>query len=133
MSNETRYLSIEEVIAINTLMIQKFSPKEDAGIRDIGLLESAVNRPKQIAFGADAYQTIYEKASALFVPIGQNHPFHNANKRTAFSSLALFLKFNGYNLHMDKKEAENFTVDMVKHEYTFDEMTKIIEVNSRGR
>ncbi|WP_081804155.1 Fic family protein [Geobacillus thermocatenulatus] len=44
------------------------------------LLNSAVNRPKQSAFGQDADPTLWLKAAALYASLCQNHPFHNANK-----------------------------------------------------
>lgn len=59
-------------------------------IKDVNLLDSAVNRPKQSAFGEDVYITICEKASALFHSLALNHAFHNANKRTAFTSMVQF-------------------------------------------
>lgn len=122
-----RYLSVQEVIAINIAMIQRYSSGEQVGVKDPNLLESAVNRPKSSAFEDDAYQTIFEKAAALFESLGQNHPFHNANKRTAFTSLVIFLRFNSLHFKMDAKAAENFTVDMVNHKYKFEELASIIE------
>lgn len=130
MTDEIRYLSVEEVIAINVAMIQRYSPDEQIGVRDQGLLESAVMRPKQSAFGEDAYPPIFEKAAALFESLGQNHPFHNANKRTAFTALIIFLKYNQYAFEMSPKEAEDFTVAMVNHEYSFQSLTKNVEVYS---
>lgn len=124
-----RYLSVQEVIAINVAMIQRYSPGEHIGVKEPGLLESAVHRPQSSAFGEDAYPTIFEKAAALFESLGQNHPFHNANKRTAFTALVVFLRFNGLHFKMDIKKAEDFTVDMVNHRFDFQEMVSIIEVH----
>lgn len=123
------YLSIQEVIAINVAMIQRYSPGEQIGVKEPSLLESAVLRPKSSAFGDDAYPTIFEKAAALFESIGQNHSFHNANKRTAFTALVIFLRYNGFRLKMDPKKAEDFTVDMVNHNYKFQELTHIIRTH----
>jgi len=52
-------------------------------------MESAVLRPQSSAFGEDAYPDLYDKAAALFVSLGQDHPFQNANKRTAFTALVV--------------------------------------------
>lgn len=82
-----RYLSVQEVITINVAMIQRYSPGEQIGVKEPRLLESAVHRPQSSVFGEDAYPTSFEKAAALFESLGQNHPFHNANKRTAFTAL----------------------------------------------
>ncbi|MBT2290418.1 type II toxin-antitoxin system death-on-curing family toxin [Paenibacillus albidus] len=125
----TRYLSVQEVIAINLAMIQRYSPGEQIGVKDPGLLESAIFRPQSSAFGDEAYPTIFEKAAALFESLGQNHPFHNANKRTAFTALVIFLRFNDLSFEMDMKKAEDFTVDMVKHKFKLKELASIIEAH----
>ncbi|CAM4351331.1 type II toxin-antitoxin system death-on-curing family toxin [Paenibacillus alkaliterrae] len=127
---KTRYLTIQEVIAINVAMIQKYSEGEQIGVKSSSLLESAVFRPQSSAFGEDAYPSIYDKAAALFESLGQNHPFHNANKRTAFTALLIFLRYNGLRFVMSTKAAEDFTVDMVNHIYTFDELVTTIRQHS---
>jgi|SRR5690625_3294404 len=127
-----RYLTIIEVAAINQYVIEQFSPTEQIGIKSHSLLDSAINLPKQSAFGTDAYHTVFKKAGALFESIAQNHAFHNGNKRTAFLSLAQFLTYNGYYFEMaSQKEQADFTVDVVNKKYTFSEMIKIIEKNCR--
>ncbi|ADG07798.1 type II toxin-antitoxin system death-on-curing family toxin [Kyrpidia tusciae] len=118
----TRYLTPEEIIAINLQVIREFSPNEQAGVRAPELLDSALNRPRQSVFGQDAYPTIYDKAAALFESLVQNHPFHNANKRTAFLALLQFLSYNGYTFMMEPKQAEDFVVDVVNHKYAFEEI-----------
>lgn len=122
-----RYLSVEEVIAINIAMIQRYSPSEQKGVKEAGLLESAVLRPQSSAFEKDAYPTIFQKSAALFESLGKNHPFHNANKRTAFTALVIFLRYNDLQFKMNTKVAEDFTVNMVNHKYTFEELTDAIK------
>ncbi|KKO50742.1 type II toxin-antitoxin system death-on-curing family toxin [Paenibacillus sp. DMB20] len=126
-----RFLSVQEVVAINVAVIQKYSPGEDIGVKDVGLLESAVLRPQSSAFGDDAYPSLFEKATALFQSLGQNHPFQNANKRTAFTALVIFLKLNGYHFVMDQKAAEDLTVDMVNHHYNFRDLVQVIKQHSK--
>jgi len=124
------YLSVQEVISINILIIQKYSPGEQIGILSQPLLESAVYRLQQSAFGKDAYPTIIEKSAALFESLGQNHSFQNANKRTAFTTMVVFLRYNDYLFKMDTKQAEDFTVAMVEHEYSFEKLVAIIKEHS---
>lgn len=128
--SETRYLTTQEVIAINVAMIQKYSVGEQIGVKNPSLLESAVFRSQSSAFGENAYPSVYDKAAALFESLGQNHPFQNANKRTAFTALVIFLRYNGLRFVMDTKTAEDFTVDMVNHIYSFDELATIIRQHS---
>lgn len=127
-----RYLTVEELIAINKYVIQRFSPNEQIGVKSPELLDSAVNRPRQSAFGEGAYKTIFEKAGALYESIAQNHAFQNANKRTAFVALTQFLYYNGYDFGMKtQKDQEDLTVDVVNKKYTFKDLVSIIQENSR--
>ena len=125
--DEVIYLTTNQVIAINTVQIRLYSPDEPLGVKDPNLLDSAINRPKQSVFGSDAYPTIYEKAAALFESIAKNHAFHNANKRTALASLIIFLKINHFRWTMGIEEEQDFTVDVVNHKYTFEEIVSIIK------
>jgi death-on-curing protein len=121
-----RFLSVQEIIAINVAVIQKYSLGEQIGVKSQSLLESAVARPQSSAFGEDAYPSLFAKGASLFESLGQNHPFQNANKRTAFTALVIFIQFNGFLLKMESKFAEDFTVNMVEHKYTFEQITEII-------
>lgn len=131
--NAVKYITTTEVILLNELAIKRITPSEPVGVKELGLLESAVNRPKSSALGDDAYPTIFEKAAALFESIGKNHAFLNANKRTAFIAMNLFLGYNGYKLVMGQKFAEDFTVDMVNKKYTFEQVVAIIKEYSVER
>jgi len=110
-----------------SVMIQKYSPREDVGVKDGRMLESAVFWPQSSTFGEEAYPSLFEKAAALFQSLGQNHAFQNANKRTAFTALVIFLRLNGCSFVMDQKAAEDFTVNMVNHHYEFQELTQVIQ------
>ncbi|QGG54408.1 type II toxin-antitoxin system death-on-curing family toxin [Paenibacillus sp. B01] len=124
-----RYLSVAEAIAINVAMIRVYSPGEQVGVKEAGLLESAFHRPQTSVLGQDAYPTIFDKAAALFESLGQNHPFHNANKRTAFTAMVISLRYNQQQFIMDAKEAEDFTVDMVNHRFDRHHAAAIIEAH----
>lgn len=127
-----KYLTDVQVIFLNAHQIVRYTPNEQKGLKDHGLLDSALNRPKQSAFGDEAYPTMYGKAAALFESLAKNHCFHNANKRTAFASLYMFLRQNGYKMNASPKEAEDFTVAMVenKEKIDFEEICSWIELNS---
>jgi len=123
-----RYITVQEAEAINKYVITKFSSKEQLGVKDYSLLESAVYRSQQSVAGNDAYPLIEEKAAALLESLAQNHPFHNANKRTAFLTMAQFLAYNGYSFEMkSQKEQEDFVVDIVTHRLEFAEIVVAIK------
>ncbi|UOQ86847.1 type II toxin-antitoxin system death-on-curing family toxin [Gracilibacillus salinarum] len=129
----TKYLTEQQVLFLNTHQINLYSPLEQKGIKNYHLLSSAVNRPKQSAFGQDAYPTIFEKAAALFESIAKNHAFHSANKRTAFASLYMFLRQNGYTIVAQPGHVEEFTVNMVVQKsppVPFEEIANWIKNNS---
>lgn len=127
-----RYLTEEELILMNQILIKKDSPNEITGVKSPELLNSAVNRPKQSAFGEDAYKTVFEKAAALLESLVQNHAFHNANKRVAFTGMVQFLRYNDFHFVMDPKVAIDFTIAVVEHKYNFKEIAGIIENHSNG-
>jgi len=73
------------------------------GVRDEGLLESALGRPENLAaYGAPS---VFDIAAAYAFGIAKNHPFVDGNKRTAFVTAALFLELNGYSLLADEPAA----------------------------
>ena len=67
----TIFLTREEIIAAHYFIMRRMNDADQAGVRDHGLLESAVQRPQQSVFGEDAYISIYEKAAALFESLGK--------------------------------------------------------------
>jgi death-on-curing family protein len=79
-------------------------PIAEGEYRSIELIESAVARPFHSAFGQDAYPTIIDKAAELFHSLISNHPFYNANKRTAVIAFDHFLMANGYFLLLSNSE-----------------------------
>jgi death on curing protein len=68
-----------------------------AGVRDSGLLQSALDRPRNL-FAYEPGSSIFELAAALCVGIAKNHPFHDGNKRTALLATRAFLYLNGQEL-----------------------------------
>lgn len=67
-------------------------------VRDLGLLEAALARPRASAFGADAYPTLDEKAAALLHSLARNHALVDGNKRLALAGLFTFYGVNGRRL-----------------------------------
>ena len=127
----TRKVTIQMVILINKRVIDEHSPDELIGIKEHHLLDSALNRPYQSAFGNEAYPTIHEKAAALLESLAQNHCFHNANKRTALLATSLFYRLNGLQLRFDdQKFEEDFMVDVVLRKYSFQGIVEVLEQHS---
>lgn len=109
----TKYLTEKRVIAINVKAIQDFSPKEQVGVKVPEALNATIEGVKQSFGGVELYGTIERKAAFIYRNIAQKHAFHNANKRTAFSSMVTFLKLNGINFKCTQDEAVQFTLRVV--------------------
>ncbi|HEV2387378.1 MAG TPA: type II toxin-antitoxin system death-on-curing family toxin [Candidatus Acidoferrales bacterium] len=95
------YLTIAEVRAIHKRQIDQYGGIH--GIRDAGLLESAVFGP-QIGY----YNNVAEEAAALMESLANNHPFLDGNKRVAFAAPHTFLLVNGFDLAVDPVSAFEF-------------------------
>lgn len=82
------------------------------GLRDPGLLASAVGRPMASAFGEDAYPTLHDKCAALVHSVARNHALVDGNKRLALGVTIAFLGVNGWRLTLDNDEAYALIVDI---------------------
>nr|WP_260611351.1 type II toxin-antitoxin system death-on-curing family toxin [Bacillus thuringiensis] len=107
----TIYITETQAIFINETLIDMYSPNEQRGVKDTGLLQSAIYRPQQTVAQEDAYPTIFHKATALFESLAKNHAFYNANKRTALACLEMFLLYNEYELKISEQEAQASLLD----------------------
>ena len=116
MSHTVVYLSITQVLAIHDQMIKRFGGLN--GIRDIGLIESALFRPQSTFDGKDLYPSIFDKAAALLHSLLKNHPFVDGNKRTALTSTGIFLNLNRYTLVNSYNEELSFTLKAAHNELT---------------
>jgi death on curing protein len=86
---DIEYLDVEDIVEmIRTLGV--------GPIRDLGLLDSAVSRPRSSAFGEDAYQTLSLKTAALLHSMTKNHALVDGNKRVAWLSTVVFCDLNGF-------------------------------------
>ena len=88
------WLTKEAVLEIHTEVIDVSGGSH--GLRDEGLLESALSRPQNVFAYEDA--TIFDLAATYAEAIAHNHPFVDGNKRTAFAVAGLFLEVNGYEI-----------------------------------
>jgi death-on-curing protein len=84
----------------------------DPAIRDYGLLESALARPRASAFGKDAYPDIHQKASALLHSLARNQASIDGDKRIALAASIAFLGMNGIRLTLSNEEAYNLVMSV---------------------
>lgn len=108
MQNKSvQFLSLDEVLAIHERLIEVFGGP--VGIRDMGLLESALYRPQ-----TGYYENIIQMSAALFESLLMNHPFVDGNKRAAFFVTDTFLRLNGYRIEVESESAHTFIVGLLE-------------------
>lgn len=98
-----KFVTISQVLDIHQRQIQRFGGTN--GVRDEGLLDSALAQPQATFFGELLHPTISEQAAAYLYHLAMNHPFIDGNKRTAFAVMLTFLNLNGYTLNLSQEQA----------------------------
>ena len=117
-----KYLTAEQVLFIHSRLIDETGGAH--GIRDTGLLLSALERPKSGFGDTELYPDIFSKSAALMESLIKNHPFIDGNKRTAITSTAIFLQINGHNLKTSQKELERFTLKIAVKKVSLEDTAK---------
>jgi death on curing protein len=101
----TRYLTTEQAIRI-----ARRATGAPVEVRDIGLLDAAIHRPRASVLGRDAYPDLLTKAAALLHSLARNHPLVDGNKRLAWLATFVFLAKNGVVLDPTDDEAYDLVV-----------------------
>ncbi|HET7107005.1 MAG TPA: type II toxin-antitoxin system death-on-curing family toxin [Candidatus Acidoferrum sp.] len=102
------------------------------GIRDEGLLESALARPQNRFYYAPE-SDLSELAASYGFGIAKNHPFVDGNKRAAFHSVGLFLSINGYELVADQLDAIQAMISLAAGELNEEQFAGWIRKNTQAR
>lgn len=110
---EPAWVALEAVLLLHEESIAEHGGL--AGVRDLGLLESALARPQNL-FAYEGVSDIARLAAAYAAGIARNHPFADGNKRAAFLALGLFVAINGWRLVADKAEATIVMLDLAAGE-----------------
>ena len=105
-----RYLSLQEVISLHSLLIAQSGGS--SGLRDRGGLESAVAQPEASFGGEELYPDLASKAAALGHSLIQNHPFVDGNKRVRHAAMEVFLLLNGHEIDASVDEQETVIMDV---------------------
>jgi death-on-curing protein len=116
----TRYLTIEQALRIARVAVG--GPVE---VRDVGLLEAAVHRPRASVLGQDAYPDLFAKAAALMHSLARNHALVDGNKRLAWLATYVFCAKNGVELDPDDDVAYDLVIAVAAGE--LDEVSAIAD------
>ncbi len=120
---------ISKKLALELNKIIAESSGGSSGIRDEGLLLSAINRPFQTFDGKELYPSIIDKSAAIFQSIIINHPFIDGNKRIAYAFLKLLLIEKGFTIKAKEEETYKFIISASKSELDFIEIKNWIIKN----
>ncbi len=127
---EPKWLTAQLVQAIHTQAVAEFGGSH--GVRDMGLLESALDRPRNLyAYGDDP--TLFDLAAAYCTGIVKNHPFIDGNKRTGDLTARAFLFRNGYLFEPDEIDEVNMIVALAAGEIEEDVLARWISDNSTSK
>lgn len=116
----TEFLTLDDLLRYAPVLIG-----QEVLVRDYGLLESALARPRASAFGQDAYPDPHVKAAALLHSLCTNHALVDGNKRLAWGACAMFLEINGY-LTVNDEDAQ-FDLVIAVADGHLDELDKIAD------
>ena len=103
-------LTKEQVLLLHTQLIETTGGSD--GIRDMGLLESALESPFQSYGGEELYPSIQAKAARLCYGLVKNHAMIDGNKRIGAHAMLVFLALNGYEVEYTQKELSDLILDV---------------------
>ncbi|EGE4660947.1 type II toxin-antitoxin system death-on-curing family toxin [Salmonella bongori] len=115
------YLSIEDIVYINRSLIEIQTPNEPIGVLNLNNLSSSQSRPSTIRY-YEQTDDMFRLSAVLIESLIQNHPFANANKRTAMMAGYVFLLLNGYELTAPSDEVVTIAEGLARKDYSVDDL-----------
>lgn len=126
-----RFVTVDEVLAWHAIAVAQYGG--DPGLRDRGLLESAIAQPRQSFGGEFANEYPFGMAAAYAYHIAKNHPFVDGNKRAALMCAGSFLRMNGWDLVSEGVEAAGAVLEMVEGATEKTDFAEWLETHCRAR
>jgi len=117
-------LSKQQILFLHSQLISGTGGSD--GLRDVGLLESAINSPIQQFGNEDLYPTIQQRASRLCFGLVNNHPFIDGNKRIGAHVMLVFLALNGIELEYTQDDLSSTILKLASNEISYQQLTKWI-------
>jgi death on curing protein len=124
---DIRFLTLQEIKNIHFDQIKRFGGMK--GIRDEGLLDSAVNGPQATFAGKFLYEDIFDMAAALAYGIIKNHPFFDGNKRVGMITSIVFLGYHNY-LIPENDALYQIILNVATSKISMEELAKFYRENS---
>ena len=125
------YLTPEQVLFIHSRLVTETGGSH--GLRDLGLLLSAVARPRATFDSNELYPDLFTKAAALMDSLINNHPFLDGNKRTGLTATGLFLRINGWKLTATSEELVACTMRVAVEDLEIDELANWLRAKTTSQ
>lgn len=106
------FLELDDVLALHSHQIGRFGGL--SGVRDLGLLQSAVATPAATFAGAYLHSTLFEMAAAYLFHLARNHPFVDGNKRVALAAALVFLRLNGFRVEAEEDDVHELVMSVAE-------------------
>lgn len=124
-----KYLSKQQVLQLHNQLLKQTGGL--SGVRDEGLLESALAAPIQSFDGSDAYPSLQQKAARLCYGLVKDHPFVDGNKRIGTHAMLVFLAVNGIELTYTQKELSDIVLAVAAGEQNYDALLRWVITHQR--
>ena len=122
-------ITVADIIQLHEMSIERYGGS--TGIRDKGLLSSAVARPYQTLDGQFLYPTVIEKAAAMMESLIINHPFVDGNKRTGYLAVFALLTLEKFQLTASETEAYDFTIAVSTGNAKYDDIVSFLHKHTK--
>jgi death on curing protein len=125
---EPEFLTLDEVVAINRDQIERYGGS--IGVRDWGLLKSAIAMPAAMFGGQYLHADLFEMAGAYLFHLVQNHPFIDGNKRVGAVAADIFLTLNGLKLVAEQDDYAELVLSVAKGETSKSAVAEFLRAHS---
>jgi death-on-curing protein len=124
----TRFVPEEMVSILQADLIERYGGRH--GLRDPGLLSSALAQPRMTVGGKYLHRTLFDKAAAYGYHLARNHAFVDGNKRIAFVIMDIFLQANGWQIDASEEEAFKMTSELAAGHVSKPSLAKWLRAHS---
>ena len=121
------FLTLDEILTLHEDQIRRFGGSY--GVRDVGLLESAMGSAAATFGGEFLHVSIFEMAAAYLYGICKNHPFVDGNKRTAVAAALVFLDMNGVEVDVNENDFYNLVIGVAEGRFSKAEVAVFLQRN----
>ena len=125
------FLTIDEVLALHANQIERYGGS--LGVRDVGLLQSALGVPEATFGGALLHPSLPEVAAAYLFHLVRDHPFVDGNKRTGLMAMIAFLGLNGFRLRTDPGGLGELVLGVAEGRISKAEVAVLVQHHARAR